>query len=266
MVDFSGIEEICVINSSTLPPPQLAILVLSIAFLYASVGFGGASGYLAAMSLFMIAPQVMSSTALVLNLVVSCIAFIAYYRARFFAPRLLWPFLLTSVPAAFIGGYLRVSMNTYFLLLYLSLTYIAFRMLFFPRYNDEDPNNVRPLSLAVAILCGAGIGLLSGIIGIGGGIFLSPLIVLAGWGTPKQAAASAAAFIFVNSLSGLFGRAMSGNLELGVLGLALLPLGLAGAWAGSRLGARYLSGAAIRRLLGIVLLIAVARFWGTLLI
>lgn len=254
------------IDSNTLPPPQLAILVLAIAFLYASVGFGGASGYLAAMSQFFIAPQIMSSTALILNLVVSFIAFVSYYRARFFAPRLLWPFLLTSVPAAFIGGLLEVSTNTYFLLLYLSLSYIAFRILFFRSISDEDTSSVRPLSLGVALLCGAGIGLLSGIIGIGGGIFLSPLIVLAGWGTPKQAAASSAAFIFVNSFSGLLGRAMSGSLELGVLGLALLPLGLAGAWVGSRLGSRYLSGAAVRRLLGVVLLIAVVRYWGEFLL
>lgn len=252
------------IESAALPPAQLAILVVAIAFLYASVGFGGASGYLAAMSLFLISPQVMASTALVLNLLVSCIAFIAYSRAKFFRPHLLWPFLLTSVPAAFLGGYLEISINTYLALLYLSLTYIALRLLFFATPTDDTQNNLRPLSLIIALLCGAAIGLVSGIIGIGGGIFLSPLIVLARWGTPKQAAASAAGFIFVNSLSGLLGRATNGNLEIGLLGLSLLPLGLVGAWAGSHLGARYLSGAAVRRLLGVVLLLAVARYWWTI--
>ena len=108
---------------------------------------------------------------------------------------------------------------------------------------------------------GAAIGLLSGIIGIGGGIFLSPLIVLAGWGTPKQAAASAAAFIGLNSTSGLVGRLMGGNLELGLLGLSLLPMGLVGAYSGSRLGAQRLSGEALRRLLGAILLAAVLRYW-----
>jgi len=250
-----------VIDPGALPPPQLALLVIAIAFLYSSVGFGGASGYLAAMSLFTIAPQVMSSTALILNLFVSGIAFVAYYRALHFKPRLVWPFLLTSVPAAFIGGFLDISANTYLTLLYLSLTYIAFRLLFFHRVNDDEQNNLRPLSLVIALLCGAGIGLLSGMLGIGGGIFLSPLIVMAGWGTPKQAAASAAAFIFVNSFSGLVGRALGANLELGLLGATLLPLGLTGAWAGSRLGAHHLSGAAVRRLLGLALFIAAARYW-----
>jgi len=110
-------------------------------------------------------------------------------------------------------------------------------------------------------VAGAGIGLLSGIIGIGGGIFLSPLIVLAGWGTPKQAAASSAAFIFINSLSGLLGRLSGGNYEFGILGLALLPVGVIGALGGSHLGARHLSSDAVRRLLGVILAIAVARFW-----
>jgi len=271
-----------VIGADSLPPFQLVIFVLSIAFLYASVGFGGASGYLAAMSLFAIPPQTMASTALTLNILVSSIAFIAYYRARHFVPRLLWPFLLTSIPAAFVGGYIRVETNTYLLLLYLALSYVAFRMLFFrgsarggrhklsrsfgvgaasPPVRSNSEELPGSFSLVAALFSGALIGLLSGIIGIGGGIFLSPLIVLAGWGTPKQAAASAAAFVLINSVSGLAGRLWGGNLDLGLLGLSLLPLGVLGALGGSQLGARYLSGEALRRLLGVVLLIAVLRFW-----
>jgi uncharacterized membrane protein YfcA len=134
-------------------------------------------------------------------------------------------------------------------------------MLFYRPQPGEDERSGKGISLAVGLFSGAGIGLLSGIIGIGGGIFLSPLIVLAGWGTPKQAAASAAGFIFVNSLSGLLGRMVGGNLDIGWVGIALIPIGLLGALAGSRLGARHLSGAALRRLLGIILAIAVLRFW-----
>lgn len=249
------------IAANSLPPWQLLVAIPLIAFLYASVGFGGASGYLAAMSLFVIPPNVMSSTALMLNVLVSSIAFIAYYRARHFTPRLLWPFLLTSIPAAFLGGYIEVSTNTYLALLYASLTYVAYRMLVFRKDGGGDGRNYKAMPLLIATACGAGIGLLSGIIGIGGGIFLSPLIVLAGWGSPKQAAASAAGFIFVNSASGLIGRLAGGNLEFGLLGYALIPLGIAGALGGSRLGARYLSGNSVRRLLGVVLLLAVANFW-----
>lgn len=249
------------IGADSLPPWPLAIVVPGIAFLYASVGFGGASGYLAAMSLFDITPQVMSSTALTLNIIVSSISFLAFYRARHFTPRLLWPFLLTSIPASFVGGYVHIPTDIYLTLLYLSLSYIALRMLFYRHRGNQHDEPVRTFSIWVALLAGAGIGLLSGIIGIGGGIFLSPLIILASWGTPKQAAASSAAFIFINSFSGLIGRFVGGNLEIGLLGLALIPLGLLGALGGSRLGARYLSGATLRRLLGVILLIAVSRYW-----
>lgn len=232
------------------------MLVLSIAFLYASVGFGGASGYLAAMSVFSIPTEVMASTALTLNILVSGVAFLAYYRARHFIPKLLWPFLLTSIPAAFIGGYIDVGAQIYFALLYVTLSYIALRMLFF---NDQGEKDFKlPQSRAIILASGGIIGLLSGILGIGGGIFLSPLIVMAGWGNPKQSAASAAGFILINSVSSVLGRMVGGNMVLGVLGLTLLPVGLVGAMGGSYLGARYLSGVWLGRLLGIVLLLAVA--------
>ena len=250
------------IEAQNLPPLSLVLLVLSIAFLYASVGFGGASGYLAAMSLFTISPEMMASTALALNILVSAIALVAYYRARHFVPELLWPFLITSIPAAFIGGYLRVEADVYFALLYITLTYIAIRMLFF---RENPAAAALRLTRTAALVSGAVIGLLSGILGIGGGIFLSPLIVITGWGTSKQAAASAAAFILVNSLSSVLGRLLGDNIELGLLGLSLLPVGFLGALGGSQLGARYLSGSNLRRLLGVILLIAVGRYWLSLL-
>jgi uncharacterized membrane protein YfcA len=249
------------IDVNSLPPWQLLLIVPVIAFLYASVGFGGASGYLAAMSMFIIPTSVMSSTALTLNMFVSSIAFIAYYRARHFTPRLLWPFLLTSLPAAFIGGYIQISTNLYLVLLYISLSYICFRMLFYRKSQEGLDGEPLAIPIWVAMVAGVVIGLLSGIIGIGGGIFLAPLIVLAGWGTPKQAAASAAAFIFVNSASGFIGRIAGGNLELGLLGFTLIPAVVIGAFSGSQIGARYLSSAGMRRVLGIILLIVVSRYW-----
>ena len=249
------------IDVNSLPPWQLLLIVPVIAFLYASVGFGGASGYLAAMSVLIIPTSVMSSTALTLNVFVSSIAFIAYYRARHFTPRLLWPFLLTSLPAAFIGGYIQISTDLYLVLLYLSLSYVCFRMLFYSKSQSKLEEELPSFPIWVGMIAGAIIGLLSGIIGIGGGIFLAPLIVLAGWGTPKQAAASAAAFILINSASGLVGRIAGGNLDLGLLGLALIPVGVLGAFGGSQIGSRYLSSAGMRRVLGIILLIAVSRYW-----
>lgn len=243
-----------------LPTWQLVGLILCIAFLYSSVGFGGASGYLAVMSLFAISPKVMASTALILNIVVSGIAFVAYLRARHFIPKLTWPFLLTSIPAAFIGGAVDIGSTLYLILLYGVLTYIAFRLLTM-QINQNKDSMLKPFSIFMALASGAAIGLLSGILGIGGGIFLSPLIILAKWGSAKQAAASAAAFIFLNSLSGLAGRWLGENLALGLLGLSLLPLGLIGAIGGSLLGARYLSSNTLSKILGTVLMIAVVRFW-----
>jgi uncharacterized membrane protein YfcA len=243
------------------PSILLTILVGGIAFLYASVGFGGATGYLAVMSQFGIEPNLMATTALLLNVVVSGISFTNYTRAGLMERRLLLSFPLTSIPAAFLGGYFKLNEELYFIILYGVLAYVMVRMLFARNNTDIDEEALHPPPLWLALLCGAVIGLLSGMIGIGGGIILSPLIILMRWGTPKQAASTAAGFIFVNSLSGLFGRLLSGNFMFGELGAWLLPVGILGAIAGSYFGARRFSGLWTRRVLGVVLLIAVVRFW-----
>jgi uncharacterized protein len=248
------------IDLNNLPSPLLAALVTGIAFLYASIGFGGATGYLAVMSLYGIAPNIMASSALGLNVIVAGISFSSYARAGHFRRDLSLPFLLTSVPAAFIGGYFKVQDDIYFLLLYALLTYGTFNMLV-ARHQAEETDNLHAFPRWQAMVSGAVIGLLSGVVGIGGGIFLSPLIILAGWGTPKQAAATSAAFIVLNSLSGLAGRLTGGNLVFGWFGAALIPLGVLGGLAGSYLGARYFPGVWLRRILGIVLLIAVGNYW-----
>lgn len=241
--------------------PLLYILVLVVAALYSSAGFGGASGYLLAMSFFGIAPKVMSSAALVMNIFVASISFAHYARAGHFRPRLLIPFLVTSIPAAFLGGAFKVSEQTYTDLLYAVLTYLALRMTFLPVLADKSDWSPRPLPLWAALLSGVGIGFLSGVLGIGGGIFLSPLIILMQWGNSKQAAASAGAFIAINSLSGLMGRISGGTFAFGAAELPLLTVALAGAWIGSRLGAVRFSGAGVRCALGGILMIAVGTYW-----
>lgn len=251
------------LDPANLPPWPLVLLIFGVAFLYSSVGFGGASGYLAAMSLFAISTQLMAGTALILNVLVASIAFGTFYRAGHFNPRLLIPFLLTSVPAAFLGGYVRISDEFYFLILYAALAYIGTRLLVESENTTGEEMEItveRRPPLGAVLISGLLIGLLSGMVGLGGGIFLSPLIVLAGWGTPKQAAASSAGFIVANSASGLIGRFIGGNFAFGLLGAVLLPVGMVGALAGSRLGARYLSGNGLRRLLGVIMWLAVLRF------
>ncbi|MBI5840733.1 MAG: sulfite exporter TauE/SafE family protein [Chloroflexi bacterium] len=239
----------------------LPFLVFVIALLYSSAGFGGASGYLVAMNFFDIPANVMSSTALVLNIFVSSISFASYARAGRFRPRLLFPFLITSVPAAFIGGTIKISEQTYTTLLYIVLTYLAIRMVLFPTLTEALNWSPRPVPLWAALLSGAAIGLLSGMLGIGGGIFLSPLIILMQWGDSKQAAASAGGFIAINSISGLTGRFTNGTLTFDEFGFSLLAVGLLGALIGSQLGAMKFSGAGVRRALGAILTIAVGTYW-----
>jgi uncharacterized membrane protein YfcA len=238
----------------------IPILVLIIAFLYSSVGFGGATSYLAILSLFAISPLITSTTALTLNVLVAGIAFINYFRFGHFKWRLVWPFLITSVPAALVGGLLKVNQSVYLLLLHAVALYLGLRMLFSSELVKCKEVDIPDSRISLALLTGALIGFISGVVGIGGGIFLSPIILLACWGTPKQAASASAIFIVINSISGLVGRGLSGRLEYGLLGLVLIPSGLIGGLLGSYWGAKYLSNRAVQRLLGVVLLIVVTRY------
>lgn len=239
----------------------MSLLVFIVAALYSSAGFGGASGYLIVMNLFGVPANIMAGTALLLNIFVSSISFASYYKAGHFRSELLLPFLITSIPAAFLGGRIELSSETYSILLYAVLTYLAIRMVFFPTLTEAPGWTPHPIPIWAALASGAGIGLLSGILGIGGGIFLSPLIILMGWGNSKQAAASAGGFIAINSLSGLVSRFTNGTFAIGNFGIPMLIAGLLGALIGSLLGAVRFSSAGVRRTLGTILSIAVGTFW-----
>ncbi|MBI3088447.1 MAG: sulfite exporter TauE/SafE family protein [Candidatus Omnitrophica bacterium] len=226
-----------------------------VAALYASVGHGGASGYLALLSLApaALAPDHMATTALTLNLVVAGMGWLAFARAGHFVGRLTWPFLATSVPAAFVGGVTPVSVRVYAVLLAGSLLVAALRLVMAVRRRKED--SMEPPAWAVAAPVGAGIGWLSGVVGVGGGIFLSPLLLLLRWAHVKQTAATSACFILVNSAAGLAGRFTRGAMDYGTL-WPLLMAAFGGGLVGSRLGAHHFSGALLRRLLAVVLLVA----------
>jgi hypothetical protein len=241
--------------------PTLALLCASlfvVAVLYSSVGLGGASGYLAVMALFGIfAHEQMTSTALVLNLLVGGTAWWAFGRAGHFSWKLLWPFLAASLPAAFLGGWMRVPLHTYALLLAAVLLFAAWRLIF-PSSRRAGEEIEKTPRLAAALPLGAGIGLLSGIVGVGGGIFLSPLLLLFGWAGPKRTAAVTAAFIWVNSLAAIIGRIAGSHFEIS--GLApLAGAAFLGGLVGAHLGARRLSGIFLRRLLGVVLFAAAVK-------
>lgn len=234
----------------------VSVLLFVVAALYSSVGHGGASGYLAILSFFAVPPAQMSGTALILNVLVAGIASLAFARAGHFSGRLLWPFVLVSIPAAFWGGYLEVADRLYFFLLAVGLLAAAFRLGFAPPESSTEPTRRFPVAAGFPI--GGIIGLFSGMIGIGGGVLLSPILILARWSTAKQASAVAAVFILVNSLAGIAGRAVRGTLDVMPV-LVPLMAAFAGGLLGSHLGANKFSGLMLRRLLAVVLILAAVK-------
>ncbi len=231
--------------------PFLVLLPL-VAFLYASVGHGGASGYLALMALFGFSPLVMKPTALVLNIFVAGISFWHYWRQGHFKGALFWPFVLTSIPLAFVGGRLNVDPVLYKKILAVLLVFAILRLL---NWLGREKDKVVPVKYWQGLLAGGAIGFFSGLIGIGGGIILTPLILLLHWGKMKEAAAVSALFIWVNSLAALAGQLSSGvRIPPAALGLILLAFGggILGAW----LGSSRLNNRGLRYLLALVLAIA----------
>ena len=228
------------------------ILLPAVAFLYASVGHGGASGYLALMALFSFAPEVMRPTALVLNVFVSLISFIQYYRNGYFEWRLFWPFALASVPAAFLGGLIVMDGEIYKRILGLLLLFSVVRLIGFGKQEMKD---VRHPQFLLAIGIGGVIGFLSGLIGIGGGIILSPVILLLHWGDMKHTAAVSALFIFVNSLAGLAGL-MTNGFEMTSPMMLMIGLAVSGGLLGAWLGAGKMEQRQLKWILALVLTIA----------
>jgi len=233
----------------TLIPICAAILI--VAFLYSSVGHAGASGYIAVMTLFGLAPTVVKPAALVLNILVACLATWQFRQAGHFSWKLFWPFAISSVPFAFLGGYLNLPTQVFKILIGLVLLYSAARFLIRPKPDEEPHSPTKPVSVSV----GAGLGLLSGLTGVGGGIFLTPLVILMRWARTKTASAVSALFILANSISGLLGN-MTSTRQLPFFALPLAIAAILGGSVGSYLGSRQFSSLSIKRLLGIVLIIA----------
>ena len=229
-----------------------SLLVFLTALCYSAVGHAGASGYLAVMAILGMAPAAMRPTALVLNLVVAIIGTVQFARAGYFRWSLFWPFALTSIPAAYLGGRLSLPDDWYQHIVGVVLLLSALRFVMTLRSPDVSS---RTISTPAALAVGLVLGLLAGLTGVGGGIFLSPLLLLAGWATLRVTAATSVAFILVNSAAGLLGQWHA---------LATIPA-FAPGWAfaaaiggtlGSGLGARYLPGPALRAVLALVLVAA----------
>jgi len=235
------------------PTLILAALFFVAALLYGSVGHAGASAYLASMALVGVAPEVMKPTALVLNILVASIVTIRFARAGYVRPLALLPFLAGSVPAAFIGGGLTLPATLYRPLVGGVLLVAAARFGWTASSAGADFPPRAPLPGAVA--SGAGIGLLAGLTGTGGGIFLTPLLLAAGWAGTRFAAGTSAAFILANSMSGLAANLASVGSLPPAIPLWLGAAALGGA-VGSQLGSRRMPAPWIRRALAAVLLVA----------
>ncbi len=207
--------------------------IFAIAFFYSSVGHGGATGYLALMAVYGFLPEVMRPSALILNLFVSMIAFLNYYTKGYFRWKILLPLAAASFPMAYLGSGVHINPLIYKILLGIALLFSAIRILVKFREHKED----LAINTYEALGWGAGIGFLSGIIGIGGGVFLSPLLLIKRWASVKETAAISAAFIFINSASGSLAiLPYFSNLSVqnySWIGVAFLGA-MAGAWSGSR--------------------------------
>jgi uncharacterized membrane protein YfcA len=237
-------------------PIVLAALFLVAAALYASVGHAGASAYLAAMALLGVVPEVARPTALALNICVASFVTIRFWRAGLLQPKALLPLVIASIPLAFIGGSIHVPANLYKPLLGAVLLVAAagfFRTA--RKAADEQSSQPPTIPLLPALILGGTIGLLSGLTGTGGGIFLSPALIVAGWATTRQASGIASGFILVNSISGLLGNISAVG---GVPSSLPLWIGavLVGAVIGAEIGSRRASPPQLRYLLGAVLIVA----------
>lgn len=228
-------------------------LLFLVAFLYASVGHGGASGYLALMAIFSVTPEVMKPTALLLNLFVSLTSFIQYYRGNHFKWKIFFPLALASIPMSFFGGLLVLDGTIYKKVLGLLLLVPVVRFLVFKNPQIDETKKPDPF---LSLIIGSSIGLLSGMIGIGGGIILSPILLLLRWTDQKQTAAISAIFIFVNSLAGLIGQFTKG-ISFSTDMYWYVIIAFAGGLCGAYFGALRFKQTLLKNILASVLLLAV---------
>lgn len=234
------------------------ILLPIISFLYASVGHGGASGYLALMALFSFSPEVMKPTALLLNLFVAGISFYHYYKQGFFNRKLFLSFAIASIPMAFLGGTFELDATLYKKILGVLLFFAVLKML---NVFGKESEDIKQVNIWQGLIIGGFIGFFSGLIGIGGGIILTPIILLLHWGNMKQAAAVSALFIWVNSAAGLIGQVSTG-VTFSSHSFLMVAIALTGGFLGAYLGSKRFSHKRLKQLLAIVLIMAsIKLFW-----
>lgn len=241
-------------SDAGLPIYLLAGLFLLVAFLYASVGLGGGSSYTALLVLFGAGIQVIPMISLSLNVLVTSVGSFVFFRYRHTQFKLIAPFLVSSIPMSYLGGALHLPKEIFYFILLTSLVFAAWRIYF--------PMNSRALALdprgkfVLSIISGGVLGLVAGIVGIGGGIYLVPLIIILGLGTAKEAAACGTVFVWVNSVSGLISRLQYNSIDL-IPYLPLFAAALAGGFFGSYMGSTRYTQQTMQKVLGSILIVAV---------
>lgn len=231
----------------------LSIFIFTVAALFSLVGFGGAPGYLAAMALFGIAPMEMKPVALMLNIFVVSIAAVKYIRAGSFSWDLFWPFAVTAVPFAFVGGLVNLPAIYYQPLIGFFLIFAAY---YFLKDKNSTDYTVKPPVTPVLLTSGAGLGFFSGLVGLGGGIFLSPLLIFFKWEKVKNVSGIAAAFILITSLAGMMGFMSSNTMNLPAGLPYWIIAALIGGYIGAEYGSKRIGSQLIKRVLSGVVLVA----------
>lgn len=232
---------------------DVILLFILVAILYSSVGFGGGSSYLAILALTGIAFTQIRSTALLCNIVVVFSNVILYQKEKLYNWKKVIPLVFFSVPLAFIGGYLTISQTFFFILLGCTLLFAAVTMWISKRITSSEDKNSR-LGITKNVSYGGFIGFLSGLVGIGGGIFLAPLLHLSNWDKPKKIAATASFFILVNSIAGLIGQYSNPNfiIEWKLTSILLITVFIGGQ-IGSRLSNRYFTPIQIKKVTAVLI-------------
>ena len=228
------------------------VILPLVALMYASVGHGGASGYLALMALFSFSPELMKPTGLLLNLFVSGISFYHFWKSGYFKHRLFFGFSIGSIPLAFLGGRFDIDTSLYKIILGILLLFAILKMI---NIIGKESQTTKPVNTSIAVVTGAFIGFFSGLIGIGGGIILSPIILLLNWGNAKEAAAVSALFIWVNSAAGITGQ-YSNGIQLNEHIWVFVFVALVGGYFGAYIGSKHLNNKSLKTLLAFVLLLA----------
>ena len=235
------------------------VILPIVSFMYSAVGHGGASGYLAMMSLFGFVPETMKPTALLLNLFVAAISFFHYAKAGNFNKKLFFVFAITSIPFAFFGGLMDVDASIYKKILALLLVFAILKML---NVYGKESDEIREVKIWQGLSLGSFIGFFSGLIGIGGGIILSPVILIFKWGRMKEAAAVSALFIWVNSAAGMGGQITKG-VTIDPQAFILVAIALIGGFFGGYLGSKKFNNKGLRYLLAMVLILASLKLFFT---